>query len=481
MKQPMQKLALVVPNFDWCDWDENTKWRFIPYNLCMLAAMVKDEIDVVIIDANEKGMDEAEFLKALNKEKPDIIGITVLMDQYGPAGHFAAKLSKKYDPDITVIMGGVYATINTYEVLKDENIDYVVIGEGEYVLKELLRHCNGEAPLPDNGVAYRKNGQILSNGRAELIEDLDSLPKPEYDLIDLPSYTDNLPRRRSIDIPGELPFARLMTSRGCPIGCIFCQVESISGKKFRARSADNIINEIEWLKNNYNIRSLVFDDDNLFTDKSRSKKLFKMMIDRQLNMPWVSISTAVFRLDEEILDLMCESGCEYIDIAIESGCERVLRDVIKKPVDFRHALKMVRYARNKGIYVAANFIVGFPTETWNEIRQTIRFAEELDVDYAKIFAAMPLPNTKLWELCLKENAFKKNFNKSNMRWSMGQIETDEFSPGDLTILRAYEWDRINFTSKEKRIKTANRMALSESELLKIRRKTMKNARTIASA
>jgi radical SAM superfamily enzyme YgiQ (UPF0313 family) len=257
---------------------------------------------------------------------------------------------------------------------------------------------------------------------------------------------------------------------------VFCQVKSITGNKFRSRSAQNVLDEIQYLKDKYGIKSIVFDDDNFFIESKRAKDILQGMIDRNLVMPWIAIAVALFRLDEELIKLMRASGCEYIDVAIESGTERVLRKIIKKPVNFNleHA-KLIRLARKEGIYVVANFIVGFPTETWDEIRQTIKLAEDIDVDYVKLFSVIPLRNTELWELCEKEGAFKKDFEESKVRWGLGQTETHEFSANDLTILQAYEWDRINFTSPEKRQRTAARMGITEEELNDIRRKTLNNA------
>ncbi len=470
------RLTLIVPNFEWCDWDENTRWRFIPYNLCLLAAVLYNDADISIIDANESSLTSEDFTKKLSELCPDIVGITVLMDQYSKAGHHAAKLVKEFNSEIKTIMGGVYATMNPEKALHDTNIDFVVIGEGEFVLRELIKFIQYGGQFPERGVAYRKNGEIINTGHAAFINDLDTLPLPAYNLIDFHSYTSKLPRRKSVDMPSQLPYARILTSRGCPYGCVFCQVESISGKKFRVKSPDTILDEIQWMKNEYNIQSLIFDDDNLYTDIFRANKIFKGLIERDLIMPWVSISTAVFRLNEELIELMRKSGCEYINIAIESGNKRVLNEIIKKPVNFEHAKKMVKIARKAGIFVAANFIIGFPTEKWDEIRETVSFAEKINVDYVKIFAAMPLPQTRLWDLCKKENAFKKDYDSNNLRWSNGQIETKDFSARDLTILRAYEWDRINFSSPEKRNRIAQRMKISDEELLAIRRRTLETAR-----
>ena len=179
------------------------------------------------------------------------------------------------------------------------------------------------------------------------------------------------------------------------------KVPSLQGSYFRARSPDNVCDEIEWLKKEYGIKSILFDDDNMFTNMKRGRALLRRMIDRGLSMPWTSIATAVFRLDNEMVDLMAESGCTYIDVAIESGTERVTRDIILKPINFKQAKTMVAYARKKGIFVAANYIIGFPTETWEEIRETIKFSEEINADYSKIFIAIPLRNTEMFDLAQK--------------------------------------------------------------------------------
>jgi len=414
---------------------------------------------------------EAEFTKALDRLNPHVVGITVLMDQYAPAGHRTAKIVKEYDSEIKVIMGGVYATMNSEQAMSDPNVDYIVIGEGEYVFRDLLGYFMGKNPIPQKGISYRSNGEVINGGHSNFIEELDVLPLPAYHLIDFEKYADTA-SRRSVDSPRKFPYARIFSSRGCPVGCVFCQVELISGKMFRPRSAQNVLGEIQWLKEKYGIKSLIFDDDNMLIDRRRAVEIFQGMVDRNLAMPWVAIAVATFRLDEELIELMRASGCTYLDVAPESGCERVLKEIIKKPVNLEYAKRMVAKARKEGIYVTANFVIGFPTETWDEIRQTIRFAEELDADYVKVFNAVPLPQTKLEALCQKEKSFKKGFKQSDIWWNSGQIETKDFSAGDLTILRAYEWDRINFASAEKRQRTAEMMGITEEELLEIRRKTL---------
>ena len=174
-------------------------------------------------------------------------------------------------------------------------------------------------------------------------------------------------------------------------------------------------------------------------------------------------------------DLMYESGCRYIDIAIESGSERVINEIVKKPIDHKQAIRLVKYARKKGIFVSSNFIIGFPGETWDEILETISFAEILNVDYAKIFIAIPLKNTEMYDQAVEQNLLKDDSAES-VWTSGGMLETKEFSSEDLTIFRAYEWERINFSDIKKRKKIADRMGISLDELSIIRKRTLLNAR-----
>jgi len=479
-----QKILFLMPNFNWIDEDVNALWDLIPWNLCLLAAAVEElSSEVKIIDAYKNKLSEKELAKQVRDYNPDIVGITVLMDQYAKAGHITAKLVKNISNKIVTVLGGVYATANPKRAAKDENIDFVVVGEGEFVFPQLVGYLSGACDLPERGICFKKNGtnEFDDRGHSAFIKNLDTLPKPAYHLIDFPSYAAQTNNRKSVDQPGAYPYARIVTSRGCPEKCSFCQVPSLQGSYFRARTPDHVCDEIEWLKKDYGIKSLIFDDDNLYTNPKRSKMMFKRMIERNLTMPWTSIATAVFRLDEELIDLMVESGCRYIDIAIESGTERVTRDIVLKPLDFEHAKKMVRYAQKKGIFVAANFIIGFPTETWEEIRETIKFAEEIQVDYAKIFIAIPLRNTEMYDLAEKTNSLIMDPLEAETMWTVGGvISSEHWSADDLTILRSYEWDRINFTNPKKLKKIADRMGISINELNDIRRRTLDNAKKIVS-
>ena len=387
----------------------------------------------------------------------------------------AAKIAKGVNPEIKTVMGGVHATSLPNYVISDSNIDYAVIGEGEYVFGNLCDFLTGEGTLPTKGIAYRKNDKIVNTGRADFIQDLDKIPFPSYHKVDFMKYATEI-QREDVGRPRAMPYARTITSRGCPYNCCFCEVETISGKKPRLRSVKNIVSELEWLISDYGIKSIIFDDDNILIDKKRAKNLFRTMIDKKYNLKWNAPALALFKLDEEMISLMKESGCQYIDVAIESGSERVLKDIIHKPLNLKKAKATIEKIKEYGIDLSANFIIGFPGETWDEIRQTIKFAEELDVNYTKFFIATPLPNTELYEIAKQKNYLVDGFSFNKHLWTDGWIETKEFKPQDLKILRAYEWDRINFTNPIKRAKIAEMMNISEERLNEIRRETLDGVR-----
>lgn len=467
----MKKILFLIPNFKWIDdSDERTIWNIHPYGICMIAANLETRYQVHILDANFENLSMQSFIKTVEKIAPDIVGISVLTSEYAATGHLAAKTIKAINSSIVVILGGVHATTQ-WDEIADPNIDYVFVGEGEIAFTELLDDIFTTA-------TQSRHYQLLANKfsqkivKSDRIDDLDTLPLPAYHLVDYGAYSQTSPRE-SVDEPRLYPYGRIMTSRGCPINCVFCQVRSIMGEKFRTRSPENILTEIEYLIDTYGIKYLVFDDDNLFLNKNRAKKIFQLMIDKNLNLRWHPIATAVYALDREILELARQSGLQYVDLAIESGVERVLKDIINKPVVLEQAKEIVSICAELGIDTAANFIIGFPGETWDEIRQTLSFAEELDPDYCKFFIANPLYGTRLYHLALQQNVLTQTHPKNS--WFFGTIKTDEFSPENIAILRAYEWDRINFTKEAKRNKIAQMMNISTTRLDEIRKSTLRKA------
>jgi len=459
---------LVYPNQRWYKYDLTTTWNLSPYSLCMLAAMIQDKYEVKIVDAQFHNMSKEQFKKEVQEFHPDCVGISILTSEYSSILDTAASIIKGIDREIITIAGGVHITTQYYRVMENRDIDYAIRGEGEYVLRDFLNYLNGEGELPTKGLIFRKENGQLEVLPPDLVQDLDALPPPNYDLVDYASYTNTGPRY-GVDSVHLYPYARILTSRGCPVGCSFCQVKNISGNKWRPRSAECVVDELALLKEKYGIKAFIFEDDNPFFQKERTKKMFRLLKERNLNLKWKAAGVAVFMMDEETFKLMAETGCQMIGIAVESGSERILKQVIKKPVDLKKVPQMIKLAQKYGIYVAANFIIGFPGETWDEIRQTLHFAETCGADYCKIYPANPLVGTELFAMAKKLNCIVGDENKVD--WRYGRIKTSEFNSKDISILRVYEWDRINFSDPKKRAKTAEIMGITVEELNNIRKAT----------
>jgi radical SAM superfamily enzyme YgiQ (UPF0313 family) len=469
-KKEIKRVVLTYPNQKWKKHDINTTWFLPPYTLCTLATMIKKDYCIKIIDANFYDMTKQQFQNEIKEFSPQVVGISLLTSEYGSTLDDATSYVKEIDREIITIAGGVHVTTQYMNVIKNEKIDYAIRGEGEYVLRNLLKYLNGKGDLPDKGVVYRNEEGNAIALSPDLIQDLDALPFPDYDLVDYKAYS-TTKSRTGVDFPNIYPFSRIISSRGCPTGCSFCQVQSISGKKLRMRSAENVIDELESLKNKYGIKAFLFDDDMPFGNKKRTKEMLKLLIERKLDLAWKAAGVSIFKMDEETFKLMAESGCISIGIAIESGNERILREVINKPVNLKKVPELIKIAKSYGLGVVANFIIGFPGETWDEIRQTIHYAETCGVDYAKIYMAEPLLGTRLYDMAVEMGAIIGDH--SEVGWRYGRIKSDEFDPHELSFLRVYEWDRINFRDPEKRKTNAKLMGITEEELNSIRKETRK--------
>jgi len=468
----VKRLILMYPNQRWqLNRDTNTTWDLNPATLCLLAAVVKDIVEIKIIDAQFYDLSQDDFMREIEAFAPDYVGVSIMTSEYQDTLDIAAAIIKSADSKIITIAGGVHVTTKYDYVMQNTNIDYAVRGEGEETFRSLMLYFVGLAPFPQKGVVFRENDRITAQ-QAALVEDLSVIPSPDYSHIQLSDYL-NRGGRFGPNRPPEFPAYRIVTTRGCPFGCSFCQVETISGKNVRARSPEAVVAELINVKNKYGIKSIIFEDDNmLMADGGKfAKKLFNLMIETDLGLKWTAIAFAIFLLTDELLELMAESGCIGINIAIESGNSRVLSEIVqKRALDLSKVPEQIKRIKANNLFCIANFIIGFPGETWDEIRQTIAFAEHCGADYVKFFVAVPLYGTKLYDYALQSGTIQCDDLYPKTDWRHSQISSEEWTSRDITILRAYEWDRINF-SPERINKVSNLWGMSLEELQVIRKKT----------
>tara|TARA_Y100000310_G_scaffold50196_1_gene46286 strand:+ start:653 stop:2098 length:1446 start_codon:yes stop_codon:yes gene_type:complete len=471
----IKKIMLALPNSRWF---ELRCWHTFPYTLGLLTSVLKDKYEVKILDADIEDLSLEETKKRIAEYSPDIFCISCMSMEYAKSFKEMASIAKSAYPQTKVIIGGIYPTLLPEALMKDENIDYAIIGEGEYRLPKLLDYLeNKNFPIEQmDGLVYRKEEKIITQPVISYIKNLDELPFPCYDNVNLLSYANKANKYCYFLYPKRFPYAYTITSRGCAFNCIFCSSKSVNGPEIRYRSAENVLKEIDWLVKEHKIKDLIFLDDNFYLDRVRAKKILQGLIERNYDLTWKSPNVAVYALDDEILELMKASGCYHIALAIESGTEEVLK-LLRKPLKLSKAREVVKKAKSLGFEVTAMFVIGTPGETWEQIRQTFRFAEELDLDYAAFNIATPLPKTELYKIAKEKNLLPKDFRFDNLDfkgYGKASITTDEFTPEELQILRAFEWDRINFKNNEKAIKIAQMNGITMEQLNKWRTSTRRN-------
>ena len=463
----MKKIMLAQPNMRWSGLKP---WHTFPYTLGLLSAILKDKYDVKILDANLEDLTPEQTKKRIAEYKPDIFGVTCMSMEYEKDFKIMTAKAKEAYPETKVIRGGIFPTLLPEVAMRDRNTDYLLIGEAECRLLRLLENLEKEKSLKDiDGIAYRENGKVIIQNTTGFVQNLDSIPLPYYDNLDFFAYANKATKYSAYVYPRRFPYAFSMSSRGCPFNCTFCSSNAINGPKIRYRSPESVLKEIEWLVNKYGVKEIIFLDDNFFLDRERLIKILKGLIKRNYDLEWKTTNIAVYALDDEILELMRKSGCYQIFLAVESGTKEGLA-LINKPFPDKilsNSKHIVEKAKSLGFDVGAMYVIGSPGETWEQIRQTIRFAEYLDTDYASFNIATPLPKTKLYEIAKEQNLLPPDFdfNAEDFKgFGKGTITTNEFTPEELQTIRAFEWDRINFSTPEKEAKIARMNGLTLDEV-----------------
>jgi len=390
------RVLLIGPQVDYArifGKASTTAPSMVPLNLLYLSAYLESRnIPVKILDGQIHDLDERSLLKHIEQFNPNVVGISCATPLVYPARRIA-KTVKAVSSQITVIMGGPHPTVLPEETIADENVDIVVRGEGEITLFELVKAIESGSGLNSVlGITYRDNGNIVSTQNRPLTTDLDSLPLPSRHLIPISKY------RPQIDIYSRLPWTHMLTSRGCPYNCIFCASRRISGHRYRVRSPEKVVEEIDLLVNQYSIRNIGMADDNFIVDRKRTERICDILIKEGYNrrVDWVCAARAD-GVDEPLLKKMRAAGCKCICVGIETGTQRLM-NILKKHLKLEKVEEGVKIMRKAGIKVRGTFMLGIPTETEEETLQTINFAKKLNLDFAKFNIITPYPGTELYEM-----------------------------------------------------------------------------------
>ncbi|MEW6203221.1 MAG: radical SAM protein [bacterium] len=365
-----------------------------PLGILYLAASVRERFgaafDIKIMDLGLITMREAT--ESLSKYAPHYVGLSALSCEDDVMHDFAGVV-KRNNPDITTIVGGPHAAVAGKTLLEDTNIDYVATGESEQTLVELIESLEGSCDLARvAGIAFRKNGQKIQTTARQFIEDLDTIPFPAWDLIDLRSYSD-FPSW--VGVLKEDFNAPIFSSRGCPYQCSFCH--NIFGKRTRFRSPENVFAEMRMLYEKQDVREFHFFDDIFNINPDRAMKICNLIIESglQFSLAFPNGLRADI-MTKELLALLKKAGTYKIHYGIETVSPR-LQKAIGKNLDIPRAAETLRATADTGIITGAYFMVGFPDQTREEIMETIDFAARSRLDAAYFFKAIPYPGSNFYD------------------------------------------------------------------------------------
>ena len=370
-----------------------------------LAAVLREAgEEVEILDADLLELSIHETAREACRKHPSIVGITATTPTIKNALKVVSAV-KALDSGVVTVVGGVHPTFMPEETLLScPELDLVVIGEGEQTLLELTQVLKGfqwkgrsysaakefaERVSKVDGIAYRDPSNpnlIRFTPPRAFIQDLDKIPLPARDLVPFEHYK---------LLGKDASIGAIITSRGCPYGCTYCSSSRIGGLKFRARSVDNVLLEIQELYYKYRLRHIEIIDDIFTLNQKRAFEFAKKLKSLKLDIKWVA-SSRVNTISRDLLRALFSAGLTILYYGVESGSQRIL-NLMKKGVTLEQIRTAFRITREEGVKSCGSFILGYPGETLDEMKQTIKFACELDADYAQFCILTPYPGTPIYD------------------------------------------------------------------------------------
>ncbi len=358
---------------------------------------------------------------AILAESPDVVGLTMWSGAYSSALNVCRSL-KAARPDILTVVGGVHATIDPKSVLDHPEVDFVVCGEGEgtaVALWDIIRSGGRDvrhraAGIP--GVWTVLDGAIHEGGRAELVKDVDTIPAPNYEVAS-----------------GDLSRAvrGIITARGCPFRCGFCASSALWTSKVRFRSIEACMDELASHRQRFGLRHFRINDDSFCLKKRRVLEFCDQLTERFGRGAWTFwVDANAATLDEEIIDRLETSGCTTIAIGVESVAPRIVDQFIRKPIDLDHVRRLIDRMSRGPIASGAYFMTGFPSETEEELSQTIEFMREVSPTYSMWGVVTPYPGTELHRYAIEHgilpDANPMHLTHHSIRTSMASIAPDRY-------------------------------------------------------
>lgn len=425
-----------------------------PILLASVAAVLEKRHAASIIDAPTEGwmnveeMDETKYRAGLSAKtiaqrvgqwRADVVVIEIPFSGWSKTAFEVVHAVKAVDRKTVVVLMGQHPSARPEACLSDLDVDFVVIGEPENTVLELVDALEASKMELDcvDGLGFRKNGKPTLTAKRAIIADMDSLPFPARHLLPMKLYNEVVKQN---PLRGEIskPWTIVTTSRGCPYNCVFCTSFLVWGRTWRARSARNVVDELEYVVKTYGVKQVDFYDENMTLDRKRMADICDLIVERGLHIDWFTPNgVRADTLDETLLRKMKRSGCKKIRVAPESGVQRVVDDVIGKNQDLSAVERAVVLCKKVGVKVGCFFVLGLIGETKAEIEQTIKFAyklRKLGADGLIFSIAMPIYGTALYEQAKQGGYLREGFCDYALAATEPLIETAEWSARDLQEL-----------------------------------------------
>ena len=338
-----------------------------------------------IIDGVNMGISNEQIVR--NIPPKSLVGIMTLSAYFQEAAELA-KLLK--DKDCVIIVGGPHATCLPKHALENTVCDYVIVGEGEQIVVQLIQSLKKQNEWPDIQGVYHRHSKTVS--KAPQINNLDEIPFPDWEQMN-PNLILKAPHG---GIAKNYPIGVIMTTRGCPFGCTFCASSKIWDNKIRFRSPQNVLDEIEYLIAKFGVKEIHFEDDNLTLTRSHIEEICRGIIERNLKISWATPNgIRADKIDRELLTLMKKSGCYAVAFGIESANPEILHN-IKKSESIETITQAIDIAHELGLITQGFFIFGLPGETLGSARHTINYANQSKLDKAQFLILEILPGSEIY-------------------------------------------------------------------------------------
>lgn len=402
-----------------------------PLGLCSLAATTRKEgFKTAILDVPALCLSIEDTVEEIFKLNPRYLGLTAATVSIHSAGK-VAQMVKSRNKDIKILLGGPHITAIPQKTMRIfPNVDIGVIGEGEKTVIELLKVLDAEGEQDGlnkiNGLIFRQNGELILSPPREYIDNLDSIPKPAWDLLpELKKYY-----RPSILRGYHLPATGIITSRGCTGECTFCD-RSMFGSNLRANSAKYVVELIEELHLKYGIKEIFIYDDNMMLFQRRLQEICDFLIKKKLKLKWSCFARIDFA-NPQALKMMEEAGCRLVAYGIESGDQEML-DFLQKKLRINKIREVIKWTKQAGLIAEGLFMMGLPRETKETMRATIDFAKSNPLDDIAITVFTPLPGTKLYNGIDHYGQFNEDWQKMSQHYPV-------FVPKGLTAEEILEFN-----------------------------------------